>query len=741
MSSRSNVTVAVCVWLGVLPCAAIAQVLHAASTQLQDVEVTATADETPPASHSRTDAQTMTHRDIRQFDDLSRRAEPGVTFNRSNQSIAIRGLDRDRVATRLDGIPLPWLNDAVRGVSGGLDAVDFHSLSAIDIERGVNAAQAGSGVLAGSVHLHTLAPDDLLGSQQPFAALIKGDIDSADRSRGANAAFAGRLGDTTWLLQAGLRSGHALANQGSTGGYGAARTAALPADSTQRSVLFKLQRPFTGGHQVGLTAERFERQKDIDDRIHQGTAGTVSPQYALRHNTSIDENQRTRFSMSHQYVAPDAAAFVDRATTTAYWQHLRREDRQRAFRLGTVEGPFGRSSQIEKTQYGITSEVSKKLPGQLLHLGGEWHHTTTEQYNAGYDSCPKPLPTPPAIGFGLYYACVNLHTNQADMPRTPGTAWALSIRDDIALRDTLQLTPGLRYDRYRFDPRRTGDYGQNGNPRILRRNDGDKLSGSLSLTWQAQAHTTLYARWAQGFKAPDANQLYTTFINTGVGYAQLGNPDLKPEESSGYEIGARLGGQRLGGHLSLFDNRYRHFIDTAPARAEDYGLPAGAFPYGVSALTNRDKVRIYGAEAASHWRFSPGWTLWGSLAWAVGQDRDNKRHLNSVAPLTGTVGLGYAHERHGATLLLSAAKRRSKVADPAQDFRSPGYGVVDFTAYWQPAPLKGIRLQAGVFNLFDKKYWQTQNLPDNTVRSARQPDDYYSEPGRSFRLALSWRYP
>ncbi|ENO84240.1 TonB-dependent hemoglobin/transferrin/lactoferrin family receptor [Thauera linaloolentis] len=708
--------------------------------RLQNVEVTATADDAVLPTATSTDAETLEKRFIRSFEDLGRRAEPGVNFNRDNQSINIRGLDRDRVHTTVDGIRVPWLNDSIRGVSGGLDAIDFQSLSAIDIVRGANSSQAGSGALGGGVRLFTLAPEDLLGDGKTFGSLVKADHDSADGSRGLNAALAGRFGDTSWLIQAGLRSGHELETRGSTGGYGNLRTEALPADLDQHNALIKLRQRLAGGHRLGLTAELFEREKEIDNRINQGTLNTSSPQYALGQNESTENNERKRVSIDHLYTSPDGGTLVDSAETIVYWQKIRREDRQRAYRLGTVAGPFGRTNEIEKVQYGLTSTLSKKLANHALAVGAEWSRTTAEQYSAGYDNCPQPLRPPPATPFGLYYSCLNLHTNQAEMPRTPGTAWAVFLRDEIALNDTLHLTPGLRYDSYRFDPRRTSGYVQNDNARILRDNEDSKLSGSLLLTWQATEQAMFYAQWAQGFKAPDANELYTTFINSGVGYAQMGNPDLKPEESNGYEIGARLGDDKLGGSLSLFDNRYRNFIDTISANPEDYGLSPGDFAYGVGALGNRDKVRIYGAEAAVHWAFAAHWKLWGSVAWAVGKDRETKQHLNSIAPLTGIVGLGYERSHYGANLLLTAARARNKVEDDAVDLRTPGYGVADLTGYWQPAALKGVRLHAGLFNLFNKKYWNALNMPDGSAVGTRQPDDYYSEPGRSFRIALSWQH-
>ncbi|MGE8361128.1 TonB-dependent hemoglobin/transferrin/lactoferrin family receptor [Pseudomonas sp.] len=707
--------------------------------KLPALEVTAAAAKEALPTTTRTDAETLERRQIRSFDDLGRRSEPGVSFNRTNNSINIRGLDRDRVLTTIDGIRMPWLNDTVREVSGGLDSIDFQSLSSIDVVRGANSSQVGSGALGGALQLRTLNPDDLLGESENFAGLLKSDYDSADESWGLNAALAGRMQDTSWLLQVGGRQGHELDNMGNSSLLGTRRTEANPSDTDQDSLLFKLQQNLQGGHRVGLTAEMFEREEDIDSRINQGTTN-----YPRQYDTT-ETNERKRVSFDHQFRAEDDSNAIDWAETIVYWQKLNREDEVNATRAGALAGPFGRSNEIEKTQYGITSSVGKQLGQHNLTLGGEWSRVEAEQYSGGYDACPSVLipPFPPVPGStpaAIYFACMNLHTNQAEMPKTPGTLYALYLKDDISLSDTLTLTPGLRYDRYEYKPKsNTSGYVLGGDSVMLTENKDSKWSGSLLLSWQAHELASFYAQWAQGFKAPDVNELYTTFTNAGMGYARVGNPNLKPEESTGYEVGTRLGDDSLGGSFSLFDNRYKNFIDSITANEEDYGFEAGEFPTFFEVMENRSKVRIYGAEGTAHWQFTPDWKVWSSIAWAVGKDRQTKQHLNSVAPLTGNLGLSYTQQQYGADLILIAARARTKVENDG-DFEAPGYGVVDLTGYWQPAALDGVKLQAGLFNLFDKKYWNALNVPSTGGRTTPQPVDYYSEPGRSFRVSASWQF-
>lgn len=738
--------------------------LASTPAKLPDVEVVAQAVKEPLPTTSTTDAATLERRFIRSFDDLARRSEPGVNFNRSNESINIRGLDRDRVLTTIDGIRVPWLTDGARsqgpsgGAQGGLDSIDFNGLSSVDIVRGANSSQAGSGALGGAVQLFTLNPDDLLNEGKDFGSLLKTDYDSADRSWGLNAAVAGRAHDTAWLLQVGQRQGHELESGGTDNLFGTRRTEATPSDTDQQSLLVKLQQRFDGGHTLGFTGEIFERERDIDSRSNQGST------YLIGENSTQEDTQRQRLSLDYDYRAESGNALIDHAQAIVYWQKLERDDDQDAVRgvdaragviPGFVYGPlgdpyffpsgaYGRQNSIEKTLYGFSGNVGKNLEiaglSNDLSIGGELYWVDTQQDSKGYDNCPETLNPLQPMGPA---ACAFLHTNQADMPKAEGRQWAVYAADEIAFANgAVKVTPGLRYDAYEQNPKAGGSYASNVNPdnaSTLQGSNDSKVSGSLLTTWQVTTHTLLYAQWAQGFKAPDATQLYMNYGAPGT-YLRVGNPDLKPEESNGLEVGAQLGDEYLGGALSLFDNRYKNFIDEDVAVDDDtiaqIGLDPADYPLGVTRTENRSKVRIYGAEVSAHWAFEPNWKIWGSLAWTVGKDRETDQHLNSVAPLTSIIGLSYEQERYGADLMLTAARARDKV-ETTSDFKAPGYGVVDLTGYWEPAALDGVKLQAGLFNLLDKKYWNALNVPNGALV---QPDDYYSEAGRSFRVAASWQY-
>lgn len=729
-----------------------------------------------PDGASITYRETLQERAIESWEDFGKRAEPGVNFNRQNSSINIRGMDQDRVVTRVDGIRIPWLNDGARGVKGGINTIDFNTLSSIDVVRGTGTTQSGS--LVGYVDLRTLSPDDLLGTDKHFGALLKSGYDSADDSWGADAALAGRLGQggTTWLLQLGQRKGHELENQGSRGGYGALREKSNPASYTQQNVMIKLQHAINQEHRFGVSAERFHRTTDIDNRLEQG-----SSTYDIGNNQANEGLTRERIVLGYDFNATQERAALDKASVKLFWQRSKLLGEQSAIRnkdgrgdisfgptfpvgaiygLGYPYGPYGRDNTVQESGYGVSTDLAGYLDtGLLAHhwaVGGDWYGTRVKQHSGGYDNCPADLPPwPESLQNTLGPRnCDLLHTNQSDMPEAKGDILALWAQDELSWdAGRYAITPALRLDSYRYTPRSGGAYAENPNASITpaASTSGQRLSPSLLATFRPRQNLSLYAKYGYGYRAPNATELYMNYGAPGT-YLSVGNPALKAEVSHGWELGADIGSKDLGGRVSFFDNRYRDFIDSDVTLTPDSAQwnPAwnGVYPMGVSGFTNRDRVRIYGAEASTHWSIDRNWYTWGSIAWAHGRDQDTGRYLNSVAPLKALLALAYRQDQWGAQAIATFAKRRTQVEYPApeaapgapkSDFEAPGYGLLDLSAWWKPQAVRGLRVQAGVYNVFDKTYWNALDVPRSGGRSSA-PLDSYTEPGRSVRVSLYYQY-
>lgn len=707
----------------------------------------------------------LQERSISNWEDFGKRGNPGVTFNRQSNSINVRGVDKDRVVVRVDGIRIPWLDDGARGEQGGLSTIDFNALSSIDLVGAAGASQ--SGALTGYLDVRTLSPDDLLLPGQSFGALARTGYDSVDTSSYLDAALAGTLAteSTKWLVQLGQRRGHETRNQGAIGGYGALRDEPDPLSYTQRNAMLKVQHDFSPEHRALFSAEIFRRTDSLDNLREQG-AGTSY----LQGQNGVDEtSERDRVVFGYDYRSTAEKQAIDAGNVRVYWQRSlvssdqsgRRSIDSRArivpgdpFRYGFPNGLYGRDNSVKQTGFGAQTEWAGYLNSAVVdsywQAGADWYGSETRQRSSGVDNCPVVRPGLPAP-FGPR-SCDLLHTNQADVPNVKGRQWAFWAQNTFSWdAGRYSLTPALRLDAYRYAPDASGNYLENVNAGnvSMNTNSGHRASPSLRAAWQATSQTRVYALYGYGYKAPTPTELYMNYGAPGT-YLRVGNPDLKAEVSRGWEFGVETGNETLGGRLAFFDNRYRDFIERevviGPASPEWNPAWAGQYPMGVTGFANRANVRIYGAELVVNAALMDRWYTWGGLAWARGRDQDTGRALNSVAPLKFVAGLGYKTTQWGAEALFTGAARRSQVEYPdpvpempQADFQAPGYGVLDLTAWWQPEQVKGLRVQAGVFNVFDKTYWNALDVPRSNARGAA-PLASYTEPGRNVKVSLTYQY-
>lgn len=259
-------------------------------------------------------------------------------------------------------------------------------------------------------------------------------------------------------------------------------------------------------------------------------------------------------SFDYAYKAPGEGGWIDSATAVVYWQRMQLDSALDAQRVASrpnsfPSGAYGRNNSIRQTMFGANAELSKRFAGasvsQIWTLGAEWYGNKTEQNSSGYDNCPAIPPGTPRPPFPS--TCDMLHTNQADVPLSKGSQWALWASDEFSFADgRYTVMPALRYDHYEQKPKSTESYASNRNGGALPPdNGGGRFSPKLLATWKAADELNLYAQYAYGFKAPSATQLYTNYGGPGT-YLRVGNPYLKPETSKGWELGAKLGSDSLG---------------------------------------------------------------------------------------------------------------------------------------------------------------------------------------------------
>ena len=312
------------------------------------------------------------------------------------------------------------------------------------------------------------------------------------------------------------------------------------------------------------------------------------------------------------------------------------------------------------------------------------------------------------------------------------------MQDEIGLAGgKLRLVPALRVDRYELEPESDPIFAADNPGVALAGLNKTSVSPKLGAVWHFNDDWSLFGGYARGFRSPPYADVNIGLTNVQFGYTAIANPDLKPETNDGFELGLRYSGPAVYASLSAYDNRYRDFIESF--------VFTGFNAQGLMVYQSRNvaDARIHGVELKAGVEFGAlsdalaGWSLRGAAAWSRGEDRTADQPLESVDPLTATLGLAYARERWGVELAGRFAGRRERMPTaPAGTtyFQSPGYGVFDLYAHWRVA--EQLRLDIGIANLGDRKYWAAGDIPLASSTSATL--DRYTAPGRSLSASVSF---
>ena len=708
---------------------------------------------TPLASE--TSAETIRTKEISNVRDLGNTTEAGVDFVESRPGAAggmfIRGMGGARIATLIDDIPIPYLETLTRsgsmspttGISDSSNSFDFSSLSGADVVRGADSSRLGGGAIGGALVMRTLEPEDLIGEGRDWGGVAKAGYDSSDTSYNGSVAVARKFGDTSVLFQGGYKRGHERKNMGTVGDIGPTRTEPNPTDKKQNNLLFKVRHDLQGGHRIGLTAERFDLTSDTDMMTLQNGVA-----YRPGNYWGFDDTKRERLSLDYEYEAPEAGGVIDAAKLTLYWQRLTKDAGSNARRFANASPTansweYSRENLTRESSFGLTGgTVSQFQTGTLEHsvrLGGSLNVFQYDQFVTSIGGTSATSPS----------------ASQSDVPDVDGLRLGLYAEDEISFGNSgFRLTPGLRFDWYKSDPKAndgfTGNsgYGYFGLPES---SSGARLSPKLLAAYDLTNELEVFAQWSMSYRAPTVAELYSNYTNVAGGYTALGNTSLKAETGQGFEVGANYENGDLSGRLSLFHNRYRNFIDSTQFFTNAF--PAGYYPsFLVNTWKNRAHVEMSGLEIRARKDFDNGFFIHGSLAYTYGKDADTGEFIRTVAPIKSILGVGYEQEDWGVDLstILSGKMREDGLQVDAtggpnyETFDAPGYGVVNLTGWWEPKEFKGLRIQAGVYNVFDKTYWNAVGVRD--IREGVAPSGTnlpigaYSEPGRSFKISLTQRF-
>ncbi len=248
---------------------------------------------------------------------------------------------------------------------------------------------------------------------------------------------------------------------------------------------------------------------------------------------------------------------------------------------------------------------------------------------------------------------------------------------------------------------------------------GTHTTGQVAGRIQVLPTTSIYANIGTAFRAPNAFELFSTTYT-------ISNPNLKPEESTSYEIGVN---QQIVKGLDANLAVYRTNIDDLITQVYN--------PVTFKSQNqNVAKTKLTGAEAGLKWKLDSGWFASGSYAYVQpikqGQNGSSDSELlrRPRETLTASAGLQLAQYGFSAELV-----SKSQAKDFSTDYPTSGYAIGNLRGYWQALP--NVRLFANVENFTDRKYATAlANAPFGGFGSLSQ----YLAPRRQATLGITVNY-
>jgi iron complex outermembrane receptor protein len=271
--------------------------------------------------------------------------------------------------------------------------------------------------------------------------------------------------------------------------------------------------------------------------------------------------------------------------------------------------------------------------------------------------------------------------------------WALYLQDEFTILKNLILNAGIRYDHY-------DKFGGTTNPR-------------LALIYSPFKKTTFKLLYGTAFRIPNVYELYYNVS------PQKGNPDLKPEEITTYEL---VYEQYLGKTIRLtfggFSNKITDLIDSKIDPTNN-----------LLVFKNVDEIKANGFEVELEGRLNSG--LRGRISYTlqkVKNERTGETPLNSPEHLAKfNLIVPLLHDKVFTGMELQYTSKRKTLAGKDTD----DFFVANVTVFTQKL-LKGLEISGSVYNLFDKKY--------GDPGSGEHRQDSIEQDGRSFRCKITYKF-
>ncbi|MVZ62956.1 TonB-dependent hemoglobin/transferrin/lactoferrin family receptor [Sphingobacterium humi] len=738
------------------------------------------------------------------------RYTPGVGISYSggragNRGFAIRGVEANRVAISVDGIQQPEIHENLVFSAYGLSNAsriefDPYFVSSIVIQKGASSFSAGSGALGGAVNYQSKQASDLIAEGRNYGAQAQVNYNGKDNLRMYLAGIALKKGNWEGLFMFADRKANELKNFS----YGSLNrnvtsTQIDPMTHKQQSLLGKLAFQAHKDHRIDLSYYLLNKRVNAEiwsqEPMDIFTAANRPYYYANDQSLSHSYSLSYQFQSATHWIQEASLranlqdSYLDASTWSAYFQpNFDGKGDYELFYEGRRDKFRGQEIKDKSLQGSINfSPINAAFWGM--------HHLSLTAYaqEKGNDSRNVDMENPVAanikdgytVRFGKRYALgesigkiTHAYAFQRPIYRRN---YGASLLDMIQLDAHLSLQLGLRYDRFQTQDRQTQaytdgyylDYLMRGMQNISLSNtairDNDQgLSYLVSAAYRFRDDLNLSYKFSTGYRVPTTEERYFQYFNYWPSFLVLSNRELKPETSHNHEV-ELAGSGNFGTYVvNFYRSDYKNFIEVergtmAVQSSIDHSNKNIAYVKHV----NRSAAKLMGMDVKMHLQldvfhhYAEGFELNMAASYAKGET-DYGTSLLAAQPLTGFAGIEYLSldQKWQANFVGNYFKAKNKaqtrfVENTAQQEvqrQFPGLFFEDaysFDLFGSYQLNRHALIRAGVYNLFNQKYWRWDDLRqltnpallphiDSFFREGNKTISRFSQPNRYFSINLTY---
>lgn len=614
------------------------------------------------------------------------RGKPGLALQSDGawgQNPVLRGLKKESVVVMVDGIRM----NSAQPQGALASFMDLGLLDRVEVVKGPGSVLYGSGAMGGVVNL--LTPEPRFSDEARMGGRFGLSASSVDR--GVAGALLVDASNSEHGLVAGI-SGRDVGNYKSPD----RREKRTGYDSG--TALLKYQYRLAEGYVLRAHAQYHQ---DEDVWYPGSKRNAPNPILGQSNTLTIHSPKQTRELYG---LGLDADLAGGTLSTDIYRQEVYREIR------GWSSGA-GRnlvSNDVSFITHGLRSQWNGAIGDHWLTVGGEaWQMKgDPERYNY----------QPPA------YTAIRTD------PFKDGklTSYGVFVQDEFSLGST-ELTAGARLDRNKGIAKQKGM-----GPRLmtsgLTRSD-NTVSWSLGALQPLTDTLNFYASVGQAYRSPDMRERFED-AERGDGYFHIGNPKLKPERSTSYELGLKGRDGLQNYQLAAF---YTRIDDYIAGRVTGERNPANN--QEIKRTENLDKVIIYGLEGNLEQPVGD-FIVDAGFTWLRGKNRQDNEPLYQTPPAELRLGIGQPADLgfswHTGLRAVARQDRIARKFSGGTEDKTRGFATADINlgyGFGSVAGLKSSRVDLQLSNLTNKKYHEhlTDGLSGYELKA----------PGRGVTLAVS----